>query len=131
MVLHFFSRWRLSANLLAANRAMKVRAGAGPLLVLLVACQVPQPATVQHASTRTTATADVVSVRGTGEPGAFRFDVGVRSPDTGCDQYADWWEVIGQDGRLLYRRVLSHSHVGEQPFARSGEPVPVEAGAAV
>jgi hypothetical protein len=110
---------------------MKVRGGAGPLLVFLVACQVPPPATVQHASTRTAATADVVSVGATGMPGAYRFDVGVQSPDRGCDQYADWWEVMSQDGRLLYRRVLSHSHVEEQPFTRSGEPVPVEAGAVV
>jgi hypothetical protein len=49
----------------------------------------------------------------------------------GCDRYADWWEVISQDGQVLYRRVLSHSHVEEQPFTRSGEPVPVEAATVV
>ena len=75
--------------------------------------------------------ADVVSVEVTGDPGAYRFRVGVLSPDTGCDRYADWWEVIGQDGALIYRRVLLHSHVGEQPFERAGSPVPVEANAVV
>ncbi len=70
--------------------------------------------------------ADVVSVEATGEPGAYRFAVGIRSPDTGCERYADWWEVVGEDGRLLHRRVLGHSHVAEQPFVRSGGPVAVE-----
>jgi len=35
--------------------------------------------------------------------------------------------VVSEDGRLLYRRVLLHSHVDEQPFTRSGGPVPVKA----
>lgn len=50
------------------------------------------------------------------------------SPDTGCDRYADWWEVLDQDGALLYRRVLAHSHPDEQPFTRDGGPVPATAG---
>lgn len=70
--------------------------------------------------------ADVVAVRAVGEPGAYRFEVEVRSPDLGCEQYADWWEVVREDGSLIHRRVLSHSHVDEQPFTRSGEPVVVE-----
>lgn len=53
------------------------------------------------------------------------FTVTVKSPETGCDRYADWWEVISTDGRLIHRRVLLHSHVGEQPFVRSGGPVPI------
>ena len=67
--------------------------------------------------------ADVLSVLVTGTPGAYQFAVEVASPDTGCDQYADWWEVIDEDGNLLYRRILLHSHVNDQPFTRSGEPV--------
>lgn len=72
------------------------------------------------------ARADVTSVQVTGEPGAYQFTVGVRSPDTGCRQYADWWEVVSEKGELLYRRVLLHSHVNEQPFVRSGGPVPIQ-----
>jgi len=71
--------------------------------------------------------ADVTAVQVSGSPGSYSFDVTVRSPDTGCSQYADWWEVLGVDGTLLYRRVLFHSHVGEQPFTRDGGPVPVQA----
>jgi hypothetical protein len=70
--------------------------------------------------------ADVVAVRTSGSPGAYNFAVTLQSPDTGCDQYADWWEVITPDGELLYRRVLAHSHVDEQPFTRSGGPVDVQ-----
>jgi hypothetical protein len=71
--------------------------------------------------------ADVVAVHASGQAGAYEFNVTLRSPDTGCRQYADWWEVVSEDGRLLYRRVLLHSHVDEQPFTRSGGPVPIQA----
>ncbi len=66
----------------------------------------------------------VQEVSATGGPGAYTLRVRVASPDTGCDEFADWWEVLSAEGDLLYRRVLLHSHVGEQPFTRSGGPVP-------
>ena len=69
--------------------------------------------------------ADVISVAVSGNPGAYQFRVEISSPDEGCGQYADWWEVLSQDGELLYRRILTHSHVNEQPFTRSGGPVVV------
>lgn len=71
--------------------------------------------------------ANLIAVHVSGPPGAYEFSVTVRSPDKGCQQYADWWEVVGEDGRLFYRRVLLHSHVQEQPFTRRGGPVPVTA----
>ncbi len=61
-----------------------------------------------------------------GEPGGYTFAVTVESPDTGCKQYANWWEVITPEGDLIYRRILAHSHVDEQPFERSGGPVAVQ-----
>jgi hypothetical protein len=71
------------------------------------------------------AVADVVSVAVTGQPRNYDFAVGVASPDRGCRQYADWWEVLTEDGKLVYRRILDHSHSDEQPFVRSGGPVAI------
>jgi hypothetical protein len=68
----------------------------------------------------------VLQVSVSGEPGDYRFSVTISSPDTGCGQYADWWEVVSPDGRLIYRRVLLHSHTDEQPFTRAGGPVDVQ-----
>jgi hypothetical protein len=69
--------------------------------------------------------AEVLEVTASGIDGAYTFSVRIRSPDLGCSQYADWWEVLTEQGQLLYRRILTHSHVAEQPFTRSGGPVPV------
>jgi hypothetical protein len=73
--------------------------------------------------------ADVIAVAVSGEPGSYELSVTVRSPDTGCEQWADWWEVVSVDGEeLLYRRVLLHSHAEEQPFTRNGGPIDLEPG---
>ena len=67
----------------------------------------------------------VTQVEVAGNPGAYTFSVTLSSPDTGCDQYADWWEVFRADSSLVYRRILAHSHVNEQPFSRSGGPADI------
>jgi len=69
--------------------------------------------------------ANVTAVGVSGSPSAYQFTVTVSSPDKGCNQYADWWEVLTEDGKLIYRRMLLHSHVDEQPFTRSGGPVAI------
>ena len=75
--------------------------------------------------------ADVLRVTAQGKPGAYELAVTVQSPDRGCDHYASWWEVVSEDGKLLFRRVLMHSHPDEQPFTRPGGPVPIAADATV
>ncbi len=68
----------------------------------------------------------VKKVTVSGNENNYQFSVTLSSPDTGCEQYADWWEVIPKDGTtLIYRRVLGHSHVTEQPFTRSGGTVKI------
>lgn len=74
----------------------------------------------------------VQEVKVSGKENSYTFSVKLESPDTGCGQYADWWEVILADGsELIYRRILAHSHVSEQPFSRSGGTVNISATTAV
>jgi len=70
--------------------------------------------------------AEVTDVSISGDENSYTFNVTIKSPDTGCDQYADWWEIFDLDGELIYRRILAHSHVDEQPFTRSGGPVEID-----
>jgi hypothetical protein len=84
-------------------------------------------ALAESPSPPTSSRADVERVAVTGSAGSYLFRVTVRSPDRGCGQYANWWEVVTDEGELVYRRVLKHSHTNEQPFTRSGGPVPVAA----
>lgn len=72
-----------------------------------------------------------------GEAGAYTFHVTVESADIDCDQFADWWEVLNQDGELLYRRILQHCHTDENgtsdpdapgnSFTRDGGPIAINA----
>ncbi|MEL6986756.1 MAG: hypothetical protein AAGK97_02910 [Bacteroidota bacterium] len=70
--------------------------------------------------------AQVLSVTFIESNGSYNFSVEIQSPDEGCEQYANWWEIVSSDGKLLYRRILGHSHVNEQPFIRSGGPVELD-----
>jgi len=49
----------------------------------------------------------------------YRFEVTLRHADTGWDHYADQWEIVAPDGKILGIRKLIHPHVNEQPFTRS------------
>ncbi|MES9900196.1 MAG: hypothetical protein ABW148_14410 [Sedimenticola sp.] len=50
---------------------------------------------------------------------SYRFDVTVRHADSGWSHYADRWEILGPEDKVLAVRVLHHPHVDEQPFTRS------------
>jgi hypothetical protein len=47
------------------------------------------------------------------------FSVTVKHADQGWDHYANEWQVVALDGRILGTRTLYHPHVDEQPFTRS------------
>ncbi|MDF1791660.1 MAG: hypothetical protein P1U88_07120 [Thalassobaculaceae bacterium] len=63
--------------------------------------------------------ADVVGVEAHRNGDTWSFDVTLRHDDTGWDHFADKWEVVASDGRVLATRTLHHPHVDEQPFTRS------------
>ena len=81
--------------------------------------------------------AHVVAVSTSGSDQDYDFSVSVESADIDCTQFANWWEVLSEDGALLYRRILEHSHTDENgtadadmpgnTFTRSGGPVPIAA----
>jgi len=76
--------------------------------------------------------ADVVEVKvRRSAPGVYDFDITVRSVDKGWAYYADAFEVLAPDGKLLGRRELLHPHETEQPFTRDLYGVRVPAGIAM
>lgn len=79
--------------------------------------------------------AHVTAVSASGTDGAYTFSVSIESADIDCSQFADFWEVLSEDGSLLYRRILEHSHTDENgttdpdapgnTFTRDGGPVSI------
>ena len=58
--------------------------------------------------------ADVVAAEAFSEGGgSYRFSVTVKHADEGWNHYADRWEVLTPDGKLLGVRTLYHPHVNE------------------
>ena len=72
----------------------------------------------------------------TGDAGAYTFNVTVESSDIDCSQFANWWEVLSEDGELIYRRILQHPHTDANgtsdpdapgnTFTRDGGPVAID-----
>ncbi len=98
-----------------------------PIALYVVACSEPSQLDLVVDS-EDSAKASIVSVSASGDEKSYTFNVGIESSETGCAQYADWWEVISEDGTLIYRRILAHSHVNEQPFVRSGGTIDITEG---
>lgn len=62
------------------------------------------------------------------QDGRYGFSVTLKHADNGWDHYADGWQVLSPEGKVLGERVLLHPHVNEQPFTRSLSGVVVPAG---
>lgn len=56
------------------------------------------------------------------------FSVTLKHGDEGWEHYANQWDVMTMDGKLLKSRVLYHPHVDEQPFTRSLSGVKIPPG---
>ncbi len=63
--------------------------------------------------------ADVVKASAEKIGSSYTFHVTVLHDDEGWNHYADKWDVMDPDGKILGTRTLYHPHVGEQPFTRS------------
>jgi len=72
--------------------------------------------------------ADVISVQAKCRGAVCSFAVTVQHADEGWQHYANAWQVLTPDGRVLATRILRHPHVREQPFTRSLRGVKVPAG---
>ncbi len=59
-----------------------------------------------------------VDIRPAAGPGRFDVEVTLRHADSGWDHYANRWEILAPDGRVIATRVLAHPHEHEQPFTR-------------
>ena len=57
-----------------------------------------------------------------------RFSVTVHHADAGWDHYANKWDILAPDGRVLATRELLHPHDNEQPFTRSLSGVTIPEG---
>ena len=67
--------------------------------------------------------ANILSAESSGVEGNYHLNVEILSSDIGCEDDANWWEILTEEGALLYRKILLHSHENEQPFKRSGGPI--------
>lgn len=57
----------------------------------------------------------------------WTFAVTLKHADTGWDHYANEWQVIAPDNKILATRTLYHPHVEEQPFTRNTSGVKIPA----
>jgi hypothetical protein len=74
------------------------------------------------------AVANVTAVEALGSANSYNFSVTLETDDIDCSQFADWWEVLTEEGELIYRRILTHPHtegLSGNPFTRSGGTVNV------
>jgi hypothetical protein len=55
----------------------------------------------------------------------YSFTVTIQHNDSGWDHYADRWEILTLDEKILAARILRHPHLHEQPVTRSLDFIPI------
>ena len=71
---------------------------------------------------------EVIDVKATqSSDKTWRFSVTLKHADEGWDHYANEWQVIAPDNKILATRTLYHPHVNEQPFTRGTQGVEISA----
>ncbi len=69
---------------------------------------------------------EVVNVKATqASDKTWSFAVTLKHADEGWDHYANEWQVIAPDDKILATRTLYHPHVNEQPFTRGTQGVEI------
>jgi len=69
---------------------------------------------------------EVVNVKATqASDKTWSFAVTLKHADEGWDHYANEWQVIAPDDKILATRTLYHPHVNEQPFTRGTQGVKI------
>lgn len=69
---------------------------------------------------------EVLDVKANQQPDkTWRFRVTLKHVDEGWDHYANEWQIIAPDNKILATRTLYHPHVREQPFTRSLDGVKI------
>ncbi len=69
---------------------------------------------------------EVVDVKATqSSDDSWSFQVTLKHADDGWDHYANEWQVIAPDNKILATRTLYHPHVNEQPFTRGTQGVKI------
>ena len=69
---------------------------------------------------------EVVDVKATqASDKTWSFAVTLKHADEGWDHYANEWQVIAPDDKILATRTLYHPHVNEQPFTRGTQGVKI------
>jgi hypothetical protein len=74
--------------------------------------------------------ADIIEVEMSGSVNSYQVMATFHSTDIDCTEYANWIEVLTENGELVYRRILIHPHtppLSGNPVARGGGPVNVSA----
>ncbi len=69
---------------------------------------------------------EVVDVKATqSSDKTWSFSVTLKHADEGWDHYANEWQVIAPNDKILATRTLYHPHVNEQPFTRGTQGVKI------